>query len=135
VSFALADGGATAGFPNVPGLSIQDTARRAVAEHGAWLAVRRGRPLEPGFAAFALVVTAARAGLLWDGVEAGEPRLPVTVDATLDLLDAPAAVRDGYHEHAVTWAPPDARVVEELRATVERLPAYAGERRTLVTAP
>ncbi|MEA2388405.1 MAG: hypothetical protein QOG41_1178, partial [Thermoleophilaceae bacterium] len=135
VSFALAAGRSTARFPNVRGWSIQDTARRAVAEHAAWLAARSGRSLDRDFAAFAVVVTAARAGLMWSSVEAGEPELPVTVDATLELLGASEAVRASYHEHAVSWAPPDARLVEELRAAVERLPAYAGERRTLAPAP
>ncbi|MEA2353639.1 MAG: hypothetical protein QOJ14_2053 [Thermoleophilaceae bacterium] len=135
VSFALAAGRSTARFPNVRGWSIQDTARRAVAEHAAWLAARSGRSLDRDFAAFAVVVTAARAGLVWGSVEAGEPELPVTVDATLELLGASEAVRASYHEHAVSWVPPDARLVEELRAAVERLPAYAGERRTLAPAP
>ena len=42
VSFALARGALVANFPNVPGFSIQDTARRALAEHAAWLGASMG---------------------------------------------------------------------------------------------
>lgn len=142
-SFALADGQSSARYPNVPGLSIQDTAGRAVAEHGAWLADRCGRPLEGDLPSFALLVTAARAGLLLESVEAGEPELPVTADATLERLAAAdpgaAAVTDAarasYREHAVSWWPPEVALLEELRTVVERLPAYAGAQRTLTPAP
>ena len=42
VSFALARGSGTASFPNACGWSAQDTARRAVAEHAAWIGAPAG---------------------------------------------------------------------------------------------
>jgi hypothetical protein len=140
VSFALAAGAPLAMFPNVRGWSIEDTARRAVAEHSAWLAQSRGRPVDRDFPALAVLVTAARAGLLWQSLEAGEPELPLTADATLESLaeSVPSAravadaARAVYPEFAVSWAPPAPHLLDALREAVERLPAYAAEQRTAV---
>jgi hypothetical protein len=142
VSFALAADASLAMFPNVTGWSIEDTARRAVAEHAAWLAQRRGRPVERDFPALSVLVTAARAGLLWQSVEAGEPELPLTADATLESLGEilPGAVaiadaaREVYPELADSWDPPAPSLLAALREAVERLPAYASEQPTAVPA-
>jgi hypothetical protein len=133
VSYALADGESTARFPDVAGWSIRDVARRSVAEHAAWLAEEGDRGRTRAGTELGLLITAARGGLLWEGVETGEPELPLTVDATLELLAASAAgagavadaVRESYHAFAVSWAPPAEPVIAALRDVVERLPAYA----------
>lgn len=135
VSFALLDGARTAAFPNVAGWSIQDTARRALAEHAGWLA--HGRRADRAGTELGRLITAARAGLLWESVEAGEPRLPLTADATLELLAASArgasaaadSGRDAYRSFLMEWAAPPEGTIAALRAAVERLPAYALDER------
>jgi len=115
VSFALADGRSVARYPELAGLSLRDTAARAVAEHAVWLAgdARGDREV------LGRLITAARAAL------------PLTVEATLDTLAArgaaPAAdaAREGYHEFAVFWRPPPATLVEALQGAVAALPAYS----------
>ena len=130
VSFALARGALVANFPNVPGFSIQDTARRALAEHAAWLGASMG---DRGGTVPGRLITSARAGLLWQSVAEGEPELPLTVDATLQLLGerahgaAAAAAREAYHDFARTRRPPPERVVTALRELVLALPAYTGQ--------
>jgi hypothetical protein len=130
VSFALAHGAAVASFPNVPGFSIQDTARRTVSEHAAWLAAgmpeRAGRKL-------GRLITSTRTGLLLESIVEGEPELPLTVDATLELLAArrpgaasvATAAREAYHDYARARIMPPEGVVTALRAIVLALPAYA----------
>jgi hypothetical protein len=116
VSFALARGERVARFPEVPGWSARDTARRAVAEHRAWL---RGPADELG-----LLLTAARAAHFLESLEQGEPELLLTVTETagrLGAADALAAYRASVQEGTA----PAARVVDELRRLVRKLPAYA----------
>jgi hypothetical protein len=67
-SFALAAGAPVARFPDVPGWSAADTARRAVAEHR----VRLGTP-GVGGEALAVLLSAARAALFQESLEAGDP--------------------------------------------------------------
>jgi hypothetical protein len=89
-----------------------------------------------------LLMTAARGALLWESVEAGEPELPLTVDATMELLAASAAgaravadaARESYHDFAVNWVPPPEPVIAALRGVVGRLPAYALEKRVPASA-
>lgn len=128
VSFALARGSQVAQFANVRGFSIQDTARRAVAEHAAWL--RTGPPDHPG-ATFGRLVIAARAGLLSQTIIDGAPELALTVDATLGLLAARAdaqsladEIREAYHDFASSGNPPPPRVANALRTIVLSLPAF-----------
>lgn len=95
VSFAVTAGDPVARFPNVPGWSARDWARRAVAEHGARL--RAGpAPDRPG------LLAAARAGLFLDSLRAGTPELPLTsadvnaalgLDPDVDRTTLDAAVR------------------------------------------
>lgn len=130
VSFALASGAWVASFPNVPGFSIQDAARRALAEHSAWLTAR-GRKRDR--TDLGRLISSARAALLWQSVADDEPELPLTADATLELLadravgaaSVIAAAREAYHDFARTWAPPPEEVSRGLHAVVTALPAYA----------
>lgn len=130
VSFALARGETTAPFANVPGWSIGDMALRALAEHRFLLA----EPLrERSGTALGRLITAARAALLWESLREGEPQLPLTAGATLELLAAgapsaaPAAdsAAQAYRDFAIHWKHPSERVLLALRAAVVALPAYA----------
>lgn len=126
VSFALLDGDRMAGFPHVSGWSASDTARRAVAEHAAWL---RAGPESLG-----TLFTAARAALFWDSVRAGEPELSLTVTETARRLagkgsSARGVAEEGlerYREVVFDRRPPPADAVRALRRLVSALPAYAG---------
>lgn len=134
VSFALARGEHVASFPNVPGFSIQDTARRAVAEHVARLTARGH---ERAGTELGRLITAARAGLLSQSIVEGEPELPLTVDATLELLaervpgagSVAATAREAYHNFSRSWKPPPESVAAALRPVVLALPAYAASSR------
>lgn len=133
VSFALLDGSATAAFPNVPGWSARDWARRAIAEHGAWLADRRewaeltvrewpdpeARAAAPAVRALGRMFTAARAGLF---LENGA--LPVTAQAAAELIGAEAEYEE-YRVARAGGAVPTERTTAAVRERVTRLPAYA----------
>ena len=101
----------------------------------AWLAERNGRRLEPSLWSLALLVTAARAGLLLESLEAGEPELTLTARATLEALAATGhasrsladAAWESFEEVAVSWGAPPAPLLAELREAVEGLPAYSDE--------
>jgi hypothetical protein len=128
VSFALSRGASVAPFANVRGFSVQDTARRAVAEHAAWL---RTSPSEHPGTTLGRLVTAARAGLLWQTISDGAPELALTVDATLAQLGARAdaesladEIRGAYHDFAASWNPPPTRLANALRTVVLSLPAF-----------
>jgi hypothetical protein len=138
VSFAVADGRDTAAFPDVAGWSAKDSARRAVAEHRAWLQAPPA-PV-PGLRAqdapggvLAMLITAARAGLFHESVRTdATPELPLTLEETARRLadrsasDA-AAVEDGfgrYREFALLRTPPPQATVDALRDVVEGLSAY-----------
>jgi hypothetical protein len=144
VSFALADGNGTALFPNVPGWSAHDSARRAVAEHAAWLAAGRTdgnvrgwvaaqtAAAPPSAVSLGRLFTAARAGLFLDSL-AGKPELALTVRTVASMLadrdpaeaavveDAVASYADWRGEHA---APPAPKLVEAFATVVAKLPAY-----------
>lgn len=130
VSFALARGQTTARFANVPGWSIGDTALRALAEHRVLLAqALRERP----GTALGRLITAARAALLWESLREGDPQLPPTAGATLELLAtrdphcaaAADSAAQAYRDFARHWKQPSEDVLLGLRATVLALPAYA----------
>lgn len=129
VSFALADGRDVARFPEVPGLSAHDRARRAVSEHRAWLT--RGRWDRHSGYELGRLLTAARAGLFLESVETGEPELPLTVAATLRALAARGAARPAaaaeraYAAFTAEWREVPSAVARDLRRAVEELPAYA----------
>lgn len=100
VSIALADGRTIARFPELAGWSALHCARRAVAEHRAWLAaggavypphgwvgVQSGTS-EPTIRTLGLLFSAARAALFLESVEEGRPELAVTVAGVADCLVA-----------------------------------------------
>jgi hypothetical protein len=133
VSFAVLAGQATAAFPEVPGWSALDCARRAVREHRCWLAGwSAGKP--PSEPALDLLLTAARAALFLESVRAGEPELPLCAAATAARLGERHATGSAQADEAyaafrasrTTGATPAPRVIEAFRATVERLPGYSG---------
>jgi predicted nucleotidyltransferase len=126
VSFALASGATIARFPDVGGWSVRDTAARAVAEHAVWLAHRGEGDKE----ALGRLITAARAALLWESVDADHPELHLTVESTLDALaargaGAAEAARECYPEFAASWRQPPEPVLAALHDAVASLPAYA----------
>ena len=138
VSFALADGRDTAAFPNVAGWSAQDSARRAVAEHRAWLQappapVAGLRPQDGPGGVMAMLLTAARAALFHESVcgDTG-PTLSLTVEETARRLAERSAEDAGvvedslgrYREFALRRNPVPEATVNALREVVVRLPAY-----------
>jgi predicted nucleotidyltransferase len=138
VTFALLDGRGVAAFPALPGWSVHDVARRAVAEHAAWLrqpapSARRYVRIEAPapVATLARLLTAARAALLYGSLAAGEPTLALTVAATAELAedDRLAAALQDARRALEEWhregRPPSAEsAVSELRAAVEDLAPY-----------
>ena len=138
VSFALLRGAKTARFPNAPGWSVVDVARRAVAEHGAWLRGEPGRwsidtTANGRGGELALLLTSARAALLFESCAERAPRLPLSVSATAKDLAARspteasiAAEAYGHYKQFVSadeQPPPD--VVDALRGVVQGLGAFA----------
>ncbi len=112
VCFALASASTVASFPELHGWSAEDTARRAVAEHRAWL--RTGRGPGPVW----LLLSAARAALFLESVRDGDAELATTLAGAASRLAARfpgTAVED-----AVRSARADA-----VRELVLRLPSYA----------
>ncbi len=131
VSFALAADEERARFPEAPGWSARDSARRAVAEHRAWLAgLPDGAPPET---TLAMLLSAARAAIFLESLEEGEPELAVTLAASAEQLaarrpSARAAADDAlaaYAGAATGGAPPPARTCRALLDVVRQLPAYA----------
>jgi predicted nucleotidyltransferase len=130
VSFALADDASSATFPDAPGFSVKDVARRALAEHASLLATPRS--MQPG-AELGALITAARAALLWEGLAAGDPVLPLTAEATLGLLarwvpacDAVAgAALDAFRRYVLHFEEPSVEVREACRGVALSLPGYA----------
>jgi hypothetical protein len=145
VTFALVEGVGVARFPNVRGWSAEDWARRAVAEHRAWLMERPGTsPPRPEWSEVAAaaptlrdigwLLTAARAGFFLESIEAGDPELRLTIAAVADRLSeggagartAAESAVDAYRAGLVDGVAPSAETVAPLRELVEALPAYAG---------
>jgi hypothetical protein len=146
VSFALLDGRAGASFPDVRGWSALDRARRAVAEHGAWLRDRHDRPhSRPGWVGgrptvtwstpgtLGLLLSAARAALFLQSLDDGTPSLALTRQATVQALarwDAGAgevagAGLDALRASERDGQQPPVEDVAQLRHIVSELPAYS----------
>jgi hypothetical protein len=138
--FALAEGALTATFPDARGWSAWDTARRAVAEHRAWLRQEASSVADPGRPENAgrwlgMLLTAARAALFWESVREGEPEVCLTVSAASRRLAgrssaAGAAAEAGlesYREFALGGRRPDPRAVSATRKLVRDLPPYRYE--------
>ena len=131
VSFALLEGAERARFPNVRGWSLEDTTRRAAAEHRAWLqkaALGEGdRLVELG-----MLFSAARAGLLLETLGAGSPELALTVEAVARRLEerlpggaaAPLELYEEYGSCRADGGEPEPRAVAALRAGVLTLEPY-----------
>ena len=89
VSMALIDGSRVARFPNLAGWSAWDSARRANAEHRAWLAAwpeKDPSSITP-LHALGMLFNAARGALFLESVEAGSPELPLTAAAVARRLE------------------------------------------------
>jgi hypothetical protein len=133
VSFALLEQKMTASFPNLSGWSAMDVARRAVAEHRAWLDPRSIPPSAGAGRWLGMLLSAARAAVFF-GSLGREPELPLTladgVRALAEVSLATALSAEEGLEHYIAFAendvePPPA-VVNDLRARLLELPAYGG---------
>jgi hypothetical protein len=133
VSFALVEGAPAAEFPELPGWSAAEGAQRAVLEHRAWLEAEADR--DPVERRLAMLFSGARAALFAASLDAGEPRLPLTVDATVAALDGAArpVAEAAYEQHEAArsgGSPPSPSVVDAFRRVVApRLGAPTGGRR------
>ena len=133
VSFALLEQKLTASFPNLPGWRAMDVARRAVAEHRAWLDPRTIPPSAGAGRCLGMLLSAARAAAFLESLDR-EPELALTLaDGVRALsevsLSTALAAEEGL-EHYIAFAegdvePPPA-VVNDLRARLLELPAYGG---------
>jgi hypothetical protein len=136
VSFALADDLTAAMFPRVPGWSAIDSARRAVAEHRAWLDSVSGRfgvEEQAGHTAtLAMLLSAARAACFLESLQDGEPQLALTLAAAAESLARRdrSIAEEGYvalgEAHLERQRVPQS-TVKALARLVTSLPAYAAE--------
>ncbi len=147
VSFAVLDRAATAAFPDVPGWSAGDSARRAVAEHRAWLGAdlpgrltaldewmdAQAHTTVPAAEALGRLLTAGQAALFLNSLEAGDPELPLTLAAAAGQLGETVPggrdlVDEAYGHYRIgrrrDGTVPD-RLVARLRGLILSLPAYA----------
>jgi hypothetical protein len=132
VSFALGGGRTAASFPNVLGWSARDTARRGVAEHGAWLS-QHPVPAEPSGEHLGMLIAAARAALFLESIDESRPELPLTAAATARALadrmtgarGAAEAAWEAYRDFARDWVTPASATVVALDEVVRALPPYA----------
>jgi hypothetical protein len=123
VSFALLEGRECALFPNVAGWSARDSARRAVAEHLGWLGAD-GRGSDSQLGTLGRLLTAARAALFLESVDAGSPELALTVSSVAEALDAREAY-EAYRAGRVDGQAPAPELIEAFRRAVLKLPVYA----------
>jgi hypothetical protein len=145
VSMALADGRTIARFPELSGWSALHSARRAVAEHRAWLGANgsvypphgwvgmQSGCSEPTMRTVGLLFTAARAALFLESIVEGDPELAVTVAAVAErLVERDSSCRDAVgtalHAFRASRAAEckDPRPVAPLLEVVRNLSAYAG---------
>jgi hypothetical protein len=145
VSFALAKGNVVARFPELAGWSASDSARRAVAEHGAWLLADnwispphgwvgvKCRSSDVRARTLGSLFSAARAALFLESIVEGAPELALTWAAVAESLGA----RDIRCRHVVESALDDlysagndehreSTAVAPLLEVVRGLPGYAG---------
>jgi hypothetical protein len=133
VSFALLEGSLTASFPNLPGWSAIDVARRAVAEHRVWLDPRTTPPSASAGRCLGMLLSAARAAAFFDSL-GREPELALTLaDGVRPLSEvslATALAAEEGLEHYLAFAQsgvePPAVAIDDLRARLLELPAYGG---------
>jgi len=153
VSMALADGRAVARFPELAGWSAVHCARRAVAEHRAWLSANGGAYpphgwvgmqsaySEPSMRTMGLLFTAARAALFLESIDEGRPELAVTVAGVADCLVARDSscsdvVHSALHHFRASRAieSADPNHVAAMLDVVRNLSAYAGSSVVSMTA-
>ena len=118
VTFALLSGESAARFPELTGWAAGDWARRANTEHLARRAPGGGKGL-------GRAIAGARAGLFLESVEAGEPRLALTCEATLRALSHTGVdrslldeAREAYARFAERGEQPPARLVSAFTSAV-----------------
>ncbi len=116
VSFALLEGERVAAFPRVSGWSAEDLARRAVAEHQARLRACTDQSL-------ASLLRAARAALLLQSIEEGDPELPLTASETALQLGSRFPSAQTVAEDVLAGEEPPASAVQAVRNLVLDLPA------------
>ncbi len=131
VSFALLAGERSALFPDLPGWSASDCARRAVAAHRIWLHQQRSHECREGIE-LGLLLGAVRAALFEQSVERGRPWLALSLTEAATQLARERAGSAALLEEASgaqrAWCErgesPQPQTVLALRRLVERLPAY-----------
>ena len=141
VSAGLLDGNAHAAFPDVAGWSARDWARRAVAEHRAWLFAGRNQRPSPHrwmgprpanvwatatAATLGLLLSAARSARFLESIEEGRPEL------TLRFSDLPAALAARHPGLGADAAEACAALDESRRERVPLPPELAGHLRRQV---
>ena len=133
VTMALLSRETVARFPELNGWSARDSALRAVAEHRGWLEARSTLN-ETARRSLGRLLTAARAALFLESLDAGDPELVLSVAAVAHhleqsrgarglALDAYEAFRDS-REHGKE-IPPD--LVAAFERYVRTLPALGAE--------
>lgn len=144
VSMALAEAATIARFPELAGWSALHCARRAVAEHRAWLASDarvnpshgwvgvQSAPNKESIRTLGLLFTAARAALFLESIVEGDPELAVSVAGVAERLVArdpgcSDVVRSALHDFRAARAAnsPDPIPVAGLLDVVRDLSAYA----------
>jgi hypothetical protein len=126
VTAALIAGDVVASFPNVPGWSAGDVAVRALTEHAAWLRMPRARTATESIRWHGCLFSAARAGLLLDGIRAGEPVLPLTFGQTAKALadrlpHHRGAIEDSFAAHGASLHTGRPAVLPALRSLARAL--------------
>jgi hypothetical protein len=144
VSMALIDGSSSASFPNLRGWSACDSARRALAEHAAWLdryepgedavpAAWLAGSADPALVALGGLFTAARAALFAESLDSGVPELALTAAAITDRMSRYGVSAQSASEAALELLvhsrrgaqPPDWALLGAFHEVVQALPAYA----------
>jgi hypothetical protein len=135
VSFAVASGRNQAAFPELPGWSARDAARRAVDEHAVRLPRAHRYETRSG-EGIARLLAAGRVALMAQSCAAGVAALPLTATATATALVEEAEADRATVDEALGWYM-DGRaggvetprsVVDALRGEIRALPAYRAER-------
>jgi hypothetical protein len=144
VSLALLAGEEVARFPELPGWSADDCARRAVAEHRGWLSLSdetraedlplwMSPPYHPELVELCGLLGAARAALFCESLAAGAPELTLTAAAVARRLserdEGARAVAEAAMAELERCRPrraaPDKATIAALLEVVMSLPAYA----------
>lgn len=118
VTAALAAGSFTASFPGIRGWALEDVAARAVAEQRAGLSPR----VSAGVSRPEVLLLAARAALLAASIGDADPVIPVTLEATAELLETWAPGAADAATTALRGGSPAA--LAALRDAVVSLPAF-----------